>query len=127
MPNKLSIALSGIVFSTAVALAPTAASAQQSTASGAAATAPMAKNVSDADLQKFISAAKKVSVLTNEYAPKVKAEPSNEGKQKVIAQANKEMASAVEAEGLSVDKFVAIDRAAQQDPKLQQRLQKIQK
>jgi hypothetical protein len=87
----------------------------------------MAKNVSDADLQKFISAAKKVSVLTNEYAPKVKAEPSNEGKQKVIAQANKEMASAVEAEGLSVDKFVAIDRAAQQDPKLQQRLQKIQK
>jgi hypothetical protein len=127
MPRKLSIALSGFVFSAAVGLAPSVVSAQQATAQATAPATLQSQSISDGDLQKFISAAKKVSMLTNEYAPKVQAASSDNSKQELINKANQKMEGVVKDEGLSVEKFVAISRAAQQDPKVQKRLQDIQK
>lgn len=77
---------------------------------------------SDAQLQKFVQAAEKVSEVAEEYQPKVSASPDNDTRQKIIQEADEKMARLVMADGLTVDEFIAINQAVEQDPQLRQRV-----
>ncbi len=80
---------------------------------------------SDAQLQKFVQASEKVSGVADEYRPKVNASPDEASRQKVIQEADEKMARLVTEDGLTVDEFVAINDAIQQDPQLRDRVIKI--
>ena len=78
---------------------------------------------SDSDLQKFVAASQKVAVISQDYAPKLQQAEDPTEQQKVLEEADQKMISAVEKEGISVDQFLMINQAAQQDPALAQRIQ----
>ena len=99
--------------------------AQQPATSGApGATAP-AVNYSDAQLEKFVSASKKVAVISQEYTPKLQSAKDETSRQDVYREADQKMVSAVRDEGLSVDEFNGINQSVQSDPTLMQRVQNI--
>ncbi len=101
------------------------AQAQQSANPGApGATAP-AVNYSDAQLEKFVSASKKVAVISQEYTPKLQSAKDETSRQDVYREADQKMVNAVRAEGLSVDEFNGINQSVQSDPTLMQRVQNI--
>jgi len=101
------------------------AQAQQPANPGApGATAP-AVNYSDAQLEKFVSASKKVAVISQEYTPKLQSAKDETSRQDVYREADQKMVNAVRAEGLSVDEFNGINQSVQSDPTLMQRVQNI--
>jgi hypothetical protein len=76
-------------------------------------------------IESFASAARQVHQIRSKWLPRLQ-EPSNADKvQELQAQANAEMRGAVEEKGLTVDSYNAIAEAAQQDPKLAERIAKL--
>jgi len=88
------------------------------------ATAPIT-NYSDAQLQKFVSASKKVAVISQEYTPKLQSSKDEADRQKVYQEADQKMVSVVRDEGMSVDEFNGINQAVQRDPALMERVQNL--
>ena len=84
-----------------------------------------AANVSEAKLEKFAAAEKDVRSVRTEVQKQMK---NSQDKQSAMAnrqQANQEMVEAVKANDLSVSDYNQIARAAQQNPELAQRIQKM--
>lgn len=103
--------------------------AQQNPPAGTA-QAPMtapAPNFSDAQLEKFVSASKKVAMISQEYTPELQASPDDASRKKVYKKADEKMVKAVHDEGMTVDQFNGINQALQQNPQLVQRVQEIAK
>lgn len=93
---------------------------------GGSALAQAAPSFSDAKLSSFIQAAKKIDGLIVAWNPKIAAAKSPEEKQKIITQAEGEAIKAIEnTKGISVDEYRQIGEAAQKDPALAQRLDKM--
>ncbi|MDX3907295.1 MAG: DUF4168 domain-containing protein [Pigmentiphaga sp.] len=88
-----------------------------------AAPAPMAPatNVSDEQLRKFVSAAQKVAMISQEYTPRLQSAPDSASQQQVHQEADEKMVDAVHQEGLTVDEFNGIGQALEQNPDLAQR------
>lgn len=85
-----------------------------------------APNFSDAKLNAFIDAAKKIDGLIATWNPKIAAAKTTEEKQKMMMQANTEATKVVEnTKGITVEEYAQIGAAAQQDPQLAARLDKI--
>ena len=81
---------------------------------------------SDAKLQSFASAVIAVNAIVERWRPQIEAASSEAEKQQMAEQANQEMRAAVEGtEGMSVDEYQAIAEAAQGDPQLMARLEKV--
>lgn len=95
-------------------------------AMGGSALAQAAPNFSDAKLNSFIDAAKKIDGLIANWNPKIAGAKTPEEKQKMMTQANSEAAKVVaNTKGITVDEYRQIGQAAQQDPALAARLDKI--
>lgn len=84
-----------------------------------------AANYTDAQLNSFIKASQKVALISQEYAPKVQTMNDEAAKKKIIDEADGKMVHALHEEGMTVDQFTGLNQAAQQDPKLLQRIQKM--
>lgn len=125
MRRNLTTLISTTVLSSFLALAPMAASSQASTSAVPGAAAVEGGSYTHQDLERFVAAAQQVAVLTQEYAPKVQATESETDREKVVQEADQKMVKAVEGEGLSVEKFLSINQAAQTDAELQRRLTEI--
>lgn len=82
-------------------------------------------NYSDAQLEKFVSASKKVAVISQEYTPKLQSTSDEATRQEVYREADEKMVSVVRDEGMTVEEFNGINQAIQQDPKLMERVQNI--
>jgi len=104
------------------AVTPTAM-AQQAQAPAATQQAPA--NYSDAQLEKFVNASRKVAVISEEYSPKLQATSDEATRQEVYREADEKMVEVVRNEGMSVDEFNGINQAIQQDPALMERVQNI--
>lgn len=76
----------------------------------------------EAQLEKFAMASKKVSVLADEYRPKLEAAPDEPTREKVFREADEKMVDVVQSDGLTVDEFNGIGQAIEQDPQLRQRV-----
>ena len=129
MPSMFKRTVSAAVLAMGLASAPCMVGAQQSSApQGSVTSQPQAvdsSQFSDTDLQKFVAASQKVAVISQDYAPKLQEAEDPTEQQKVLEEADQKMISAVEKEGISVDQFMMINQAAQQDPALAQRIQGI--
>jgi hypothetical protein len=80
----------------------------------------------DAKLQSFASAVIAVNAIVERWRPQIQAAPTDADKQQMAEKANQEMRAAVEGtNGLSVDEYQAIAQAAQADPQLMARLDKM--
>ena len=80
----------------------------------------------DAKLHSFASAVIAVNVIVERWKPQIQAAPSDADRQQMAQKANEEMRAAVEGtEGLSVEEYQAIAQAAQGDPQLMARIDKV--
>ncbi|WP_296465487.1 DUF4168 domain-containing protein [Pigmentiphaga sp.] len=113
----------------AAASAAFAQPAGQAPAPGAAPTPPSApaQSVSDDQLRKFVNAAQKVGLISQEYTPKLQAAPDAAAQQQVHKEADDKMVEAVHAEGLTVDEFNGIGQALERNPALAQRAREMAK
>jgi hypothetical protein len=92
----------------------------------ASAAALAEEEFTDAKLQSFASAVIAVNAVVERWRPQIEAAASEADKQQLAQQANQEMRAAVEdTEGMSVDEYQAIAQAAQGDPQLMARLDKV--
>lgn len=82
-------------------------------------------NYSDAQLEKFVNASKKVAVISQEYTPKLQSSTDEATRQEVYREADEKMVGVVRNEGMTVDEFNGINQAIQQDPALMERVQNI--
>lgn len=108
-----------------LALGAAPAVAQQAQAPAATQQAPV--NYSDTQLEKFVSASKKVAVISQEYTPKLQSTSDEATRQEVYREADEKMVSVVRDEGMSVEEFNGINQAIQQDPALMERVQNLAK
>lgn len=112
----------------AAGLAAAPAMAQQVTPAPAPApTQPSAPAVqpTDAQLQKFVQASEKVAVVAEEYQPKLLSSPDDNTRQQIIQEADQKMIQLVTADGLTVEEYIGISEAVQQDPQLRQRVMNL--
>ena len=80
----------------------------------------------DAKLHSFASAVIAVNVVVERWKPQIQAAPSDADRQQMAEKATEEMRAAVEGtEGLSVEEYQAIAEAAQGDPQLMARIDKV--
>ncbi|MGB2203100.1 MAG: DUF4168 domain-containing protein [Pseudooceanicola atlanticus] len=110
-----------------LALSPVAAFAQaaDSTAPEAGASEELQSELSftDAELSGFADATVKMQQVRQTYMPQIEAAADDAERQELAQQANSEMVSAVEsAEGIDVETYNAIGRAAQEDETLRAQL-----
>ncbi|WP_322893530.1 MULTISPECIES: DUF4168 domain-containing protein [unclassified Yoonia] len=82
-------------------------------------TAPMAQEVSSAEIDAFATAYEDVIAIDAEYAPQLEQETDPQAQQLLLEEAQIEKASVVEAvDGITVDRYVEILTMAQADPEL---------
>ncbi|WP_296554900.1 DUF4168 domain-containing protein [Pigmentiphaga sp.] len=86
-----------------------------------------ASSVSDDQLRKFVSAAQKVAMISQEYTPRLNAATDAASQQQVHKEADGKMVDAVHREGLTVDEFNGIGQAVEQNPGLAQRARDMAK
>lgn len=79
--------------------------------------------VTDEEIQQFAEADKKLVTISEKWMPKLQAAESTEEAEKMQMDAQTEMTQAIEAEGLSVQRYNEIYAAAQADPDLAARIQ----
>ena len=67
-----------------------------------------------------------VNAIVERWRPQIQAAPSEADKQQMAQKANEEMRAAVEGtDGMSVEEYQAIAQAAQGDPQLMARIDKV--
>ena len=108
-----------------LALGAAAAPSMAQQAQAPAAQQAPAANYSDGQLEKFVSASKKVAVISQEYTPKLQSSTDEATRQEVYREADQKMVDVVRKEGMSVEEFNGINQAIQQDPALMERVQNI--
>jgi hypothetical protein len=82
--------------------------------------------VSDAKLESFVVAALAVNDLMTEWSPRIQGAKDENEANTLRQQAQSEFVAAVEqTEGITIEEYQTIGQAAQQDPELNARIQKI--
>ncbi|AZG07624.1 DUF4168 domain-containing protein [Pigmentiphaga sp. H8] len=113
--------------SAAMAQAPQQAPAPDPSQGAMPAQPQPAANVSDDQLRKFVSAAQKVAMISQEYTPRLNSATDAASQQQVHKEADDKMVDAVHREGLTVDEFNGIGQAVEQNPSLAQRARDMAK
>lgn len=131
MHNRKSFRL--VPLTAALLLAATPALAQQpqkpdasATAESYAQPAAQATSFSDTELKAFAKAREQVESVRTEISAKLQKTQDQQEMQKLQQEANTKMIAAVEAAGLSRQKYNEIARAAMSDPALAEKLAKLQ-
>jgi uncharacterized protein DUF4168 len=100
--------------------ATTAQSGKPDTASPGA-TAP-SSNITDQKLDAAAAALQRVVSLQQQYRAKLAQTPDASDQQRLVAEANGELAKAVTDQGLSVEEYSSIMQVAQNDPEVRGKL-----
>lgn len=124
MQKRIIAILSTTMMAFGLAAGPAMAQSAQTPADQAApaATAAPSGSWSDAQLEKFISASRKVAVISQEYTPKIESTSNQQEREQIFREADEKMVDAVKDEGLTVNEFNGINQALQQDRELEQRV-----
>ena len=84
---------------------------------------PAAPEVTEAKLDAFVVAAVAIEDIRASYQAPMQEAADDAERQALIEEANEEMVSAIdETQGITVDEYIAINRAAREDEELQQRI-----
>jgi hypothetical protein len=92
--------------------------AAQSSAPATVPPSAAAAAITDQEIKSFAVAALEVKKINDSYRPRYQAAETPAAKEQVQKEATEKMSSAVEEEGLSVDKYNQIVRVAQANPDL---------
>jgi hypothetical protein len=118
-------ALAASIFAASLALTPAAMGQSQQQPPAAQQQPPAAQqqpgsaqNYDKGELKSYASAMLQVQRLNQAYQPQIRAATTPEKQQQVQQQALQQMAAAVRAEGLSVEKYNEISRAMQGNPQV---------
>jgi hypothetical protein len=86
--------------------------------------APLARQVTDKEIDDFAAAATEIREINKQWAPKLDeaAKQGPEAQEKVRDQALGEMAKAVERKGMSVDRYQEIFTVARADPEIRRKI-----
>jgi Domain of unknown function (DUF4168) len=104
--------------------APLAAPVLAQEAAGEQSAAPA--SFSEEKLRSFVTAALQVTEIQQSYQATIAEAETPEAQQELVAQANTEMAEAIETTpGITIEEYVAIGEAAQADPALGDRISAI--
>lgn len=106
----------------AASLSPAVALAQTAPAAQPPVQMQSAIKPTDSQLAKFAMASQKVSVVADEYRPKLQAAADEPAREKVYREADEKMVKVVQADGLTVEEFNGIGQAVEQDPQLRKRV-----
>ena len=88
--------------------------------------APPAASSFDSDqLQSYAAAVVEVQKINEEYLPKLESAESRGEQQKIREEATGMMVEAIKAEGISVETYNKIYKAARADPRFAQRLNRL--
>lgn len=116
--RRLAVATAGLAFA-AAPVAPAFAQTETPPASAA----PATPDLTDEQVTLFAETAIKVGEIANSYRTRMEAETDAAAQQELAQQANEEMLSTVEsAEGITVQEYIAIGQAVQDDPELSARI-----
>ena len=102
----------------ALTVAGTAAAQQPANAGAQIEIAP----VTDAEIETFVAATKEIVPIIEKWQPKLQAAETEEAAQALQRQAQAELVAAVEASGMSADRYNQINTAAGQDAELAARI-----
>lgn len=79
--------------------------------------------IAEETLSRFVDAALEVQSVTESYAPRLQAATDPAEQQALVEEANGAIHAAIDAtDGITVQEYVAVGEAVQQDPALAQRL-----
>ena len=82
-----------------------------------------AADYSDATLTSFVAAQEKIRTIMDDYAPKMQAAESEADRKELEKTVNDEIVAAVKAtDGITLDRYVEIARAAREDKALYDRI-----
>ena len=81
--------------------------------------------LSQGQIESFASAARQIREIRSRWQPRLQEAESAEKSQELQTQASAEMVKAVEAKGLTVEKYNAIVTAARDNPELADRIAKL--
>lgn len=81
--------------------------------------------VSDDEIETFVAATEEVVVIIEEWQPKLQSAESEEAARELQQQAQDELVAAVEAKGMSADRYNQINMAAAQDEELAARISAV--
>lgn len=123
MQKRVLSVLSTTVVAFGLAGAP--AYAQQPAAPTPQTSATPSAAYTDAQLEKFIAASRKVAVISQEYTPRIESTSDQQEREQIFREADEKMVTVVQDEGLSVNEFNGINQALQQDPELEQRVTRM--
>lgn len=109
--SRLAAAVVAALLSLAVpAVAPAPALAQQAT------------QVSDQDLMAFAAATKDIDKINRDYRARIKAAPDSSTSQKLQLESLDEISKAIEANGLTVERYTQIAQAIKSDNAVRERV-----
>jgi hypothetical protein len=98
---------------------PTSYVAAESSPSGPSTTAP---DLSDQKLRAAAAALQRVVSLQQDYRQRIAETDVPAEKERIVAEANSELAKAVTEQGLSVDEYSSIVDAAREDPEIRDKI-----
>jgi ribosomal 50S subunit-associated protein YjgA (DUF615 family) len=120
--NRLAAAMTAVGLALAAPLPAMAQETQEAPATPQMEQAPTMQ-VDDAQLEAFVEALRTVDELEREYTETLQQAESDEQREEIVAEANTAMAEAIEnTPNMTLDEYVAILQAAQNDPELSARI-----
>jgi Domain of unknown function (DUF4168) len=81
-----------------------------------------ARDLSDQKLDAVAAALQRVASLRNDYRQRIAEAEAPAEKERIVAEANKELAKAVTERGLSVEEYTSILNAARDNPEVRDKL-----
>jgi len=120
--KSIKSALSAALLGSAFILSPMAAHSEPQQGQPPAAAAPTEANISDAQLEKFVTAFGEVRQLEQEFTRELEKVDNQEEAQALQQGTQQKMMGAVEDAGLSVEEYNQIVSAMRQDPELRQEI-----
>ena len=81
-----------------------------------------ARDLSDRKLNAVATALERVASLRNDYRQRIAEAEAPAEKERIVAEANKELSKAVTEQGLSVDEYTSILDAARDNPEVRDKL-----
>lgn len=126
-PAKLKSAVFGLATALCVVAATHVATAAEDKAKSIPKINAPTPAFSDARLKAFATASMNIVKIRRKYWPQVQATDNEDEMRKIAEIAKKEMMKAIKAHGLTVEQYNAVVTAAQKDPSLVERIEKIEK
>jgi len=125
MPFSIKRLTTAVFFAVTLGSVSTLSFAQEQSTPPAAPAAPETVQPTDEQLERYISAARKVAAVAQEYQPQLEQAEDEADRQQIMQEADDKMVSAVQDDGFSVEEYNGISLAIQQDAELRNKVEQM--